>query len=171
MIKKILALVALLTLSVGVASAQTTALVDMEYLMSRLPAYAKAQKQLEEQSQKWQAEVSKIEAEAATLYKAFQAEAGNLNAQQRQSREDAIIAKEKAAYELKRKYFSPEGELVKRREALMKPIQTEIWNSLKEIALARGLQLILDKSTGKIIYADPAIDYSGIVLQKMGYGN
>lgn len=171
MIKKILALVALLTLSVGVASAQTTALVDMEYLMSRLPAYTKAQKQLEEQSQKWQAEVSKFEAEAATLYKAFQAEAGSLNAQQRQAREDAIIAKEKQAYELKRKYFSPEGELVKRREALMKPIQTEIWNSLKEIALARGLQLILDKSTGKIIYADPAIDYSGIVLQKMGYGN
>lgn len=171
MTKKILAFIGLLLLSVGSTWAQKTALVDMEYMMSKIPAYATMTRQLEEQSKKWQAEVTKLENEANALYKRFQAEAANLGQEQRRQQEEAIVAKERTAYELKRKYFGPEGELLKRREALMKPIQTEVWKALKDLAQTGGIQLILDKSTGKIVYADPAIDLSALALQKMGYQN
>lgn len=81
---------------------------------------------------------------------------------------DAIIAKEKAAYELKKKYFSPEGALVKLREQLIKPLQDKVWNSIKNLAVSNGISLVLDKSSGKIIYADPSIDISGAVTQQLG---
>lgn len=171
MYKKIFAFVVLVLASAGVSWAQRTALVDMEYIMSKIPAYATMNRQMEEQSKKWQAEVSKLEQEANILYKKFQAEVAQLSAEQRRVQEEAIIAKERAAYELKRKYFGPEGELVKRRDALMKPIQAEVWKSLKDLAASANIQLILDKASGKIIYADPAIDLSAQALQKMGYGN
>lgn len=171
MIKKILAFIGLLLFSVGSAWAQKTALVDMEYIMGRIPAYATMTRQLEEQSKKWQAEVTKLENEANALYKKFQAEAGALSNEQRRFQEEAIVAKERSAYELKRKYFGPEGELLKRREELMKPIQTEVWKALKDLAQSGGIQLILDKSSGKIVYADPTIDLSALTLKKMGYQN
>lgn len=171
MIQKLYALIVLCLLSVGTSFAQRTALVDMEYLMAKIPAYQTMNRQLDEQSKKWQAEVSQYENEASALYKKFQAEVASLSHEQRKQHEEAIISKERMAYELKRKYFGPEGELIKRRETLMKPIQTEVWKTLKEIATSQGLQLILDKSSGKIIYADPSIDLSAYVLEKMGYRN
>lgn len=170
-ISKIGSIVLLVLLSFGVASAQKAVLVDMEYILSNIPAYTTMNQQLEAQSKKWQDEVTKLENEASTLYKKYQAEASRLSPDLRKAGEDAIVAKEKEAYELKRRYFGPEGELVKKRESLMKPIQTEVWNTLKEIALTHGLQIILDKSSGKIVYADPNADISALVLQKMGYRN
>lgn len=170
-IKKLLGIAFLLFLSVTATSAQKTALVDMEYILSNIPAYTTMNQQLEAQSKKWQAEVTKLENEAGALYKKFQAEASRLSPELRKVEEEAIIAKEKEAYELKRRYFGPEGELVKKRENLMKPIQTEVWNSLKDLALAHGLQIIIDKASGKIVYADPNADISALVLQKMGYRN
>ncbi len=170
-ISKIGSIVLLVLLSFGVASAQKAVLVDMEYILSNIPAYTTMNQQLEAQSKKWQDEVTKLESEASTLYKKYQAEASRLSPDQRKVSEDAIVAKEKEAYELKRRYFGPEGELVKKRESLMKPIQTEVWNTLKDLALTHGLQIILDKSSGKIVYADPNADISALVLQKMGYRN
>lgn len=152
-------------------SAQKVHLVDMEYILSKVPAYLKMNEKLEAQSQMWQNEVKKLEAEASKLYEKFQNDISRLTLEQRRTSEEAIIAKEKAAYELKRKYFAPDGELAKRREAQMKPIQSEVWNSIKELALTNGIQIIIDKSTGKIVYADPAADLSPYVVQKMGYQN
>lgn len=152
-------------------NAQKFALVDVEYIMSKIPAYTTMTRQLEEQSKKWQAEVTKLEQEAEALYKKFQAEVASLTMEQRHRSEEAVISKERLAYELKRKYFGPDGELVKRRESMMKPLQEELWRSLKSLATGSGLQLVLDKSTGKIVYADPNLDVSMQILQKMGYGN
>lgn len=151
-------------------TAQKTALVDMEYILGKLPAYEMMNRQLEDLSKKWQEEVNREETEAQNLYKKFQSDLVFLTPDQKKRQEDAIIAKEKSAYELKRKYFGPEGELFKRREALMKPIQDEVWKSLKELALASGYQIIIDKSSSKIVYADPAADISASVLQKLGFG-
>lgn len=161
----------LIALFVGLVnmSAQKTGLVDMEFVMGKIPAYEKVGKQIEELSKKWQSEVSKQEQEAQALYQRYQAEAAGLSPAQKQQREDAIVAKEKEAYELKRKYFGPEGELMKRREELMKPIQSAVWQALKELAQASDLQIIFDRTSGKIVYADPAIDISAALLQTMGY--
>jgi outer membrane protein len=152
------------------AMAQKFALIDMEYILKNVPAYERANEQLNQVSKKWQAEVDALTQEAQTLYKNYQSEAVFLSAEQKTLREDAIVAKEKEAAELKRKYFGPEGELYKKRESLMTPIQDEIYNAVKDISDMKGYSLILDRaSDAGIIYANPKIDISNEVLSKLGY--
>jgi len=86
----------------------------------------------------------------------------------KKQREESIVALEKQAYELKRKYFGPEGELFKKRESLMKPIQDRVWAAMKELARRGGLQLIIDRSSSKIVYADPGLDISEAVVSTLG---
>lgn len=167
--QKLISLLAVFVLGITTAMAQKTALVDMEYILGKIPAYEMMNRQLEDISKRWQTEVTTEENAAQALYKKYQADAVFLNAEQKKAREEAIIAKEKSAYDLKRKYFGPEGDLVKRRETLMKPIQDEVWKVLKEIALSGGYQLIFDRTSGKIVYADPVADVSSLVLERMGY--
>ena len=152
------------------AMAQKFALIDMEYILKNVPAYERANEQLNQVSKKWQAEVDALTQEAQTLYKNYQSEAVFLSAEQKTLREDAIVAKEKEAAELKRKYFGPEGELYKKRESLITPIQDEIYNAVKDISDMKGYSLILDRaSDAGIIYANPKIDISNEVLSKLGY--
>ncbi|MCR4592576.1 MAG: OmpH family outer membrane protein [Bacteroidaceae bacterium] len=152
------------------AMAQKFALIDMEYILKNVPAYERANEQLNQVSKKWQAEVDALTQEAQTLYKNYQSEAVFLSTEQKTQREEAIVAKEKEAAELKRKYFGPEGELYKKRESLMTPIQDEIYNAVKDISDLKGYSLILDRaSDAGIIYANPKIDISNEVLSKLGY--
>ena len=130
--------------------AQKFALVDMEYILKNIPAYERANEQLNQVSKQWQAEV--------------------LSKEQKQTRQDAIVEKEKQAADLKKKYFGPEGELYKKRSALMSPIQDEIYNAIKDIADLRGYQLVLDRASDTgIIFGSPRIDISSEVLRKLGY--
>ena len=153
-------------------SAQKFALVDMDYIFKNIPAYERAQEQLEQVSKKWQAEVDALTTEAQTMYKNYQNEVTFLSAEQKKARQDAIMAKEKEASDLKRKYFGPEGELFKKRTALMTPIQDEVYNAIKDIAELRGYQLVLDRASDTgIIFGSPKIDISDEVLQKLGYSN
>jgi len=95
-----------------------------------------------------------------------------LSQEQKKAKQDAIVAKEKEAADLKKKYFGPDGELFKKRTALMSPIQEEIYNAVKDIAELRGYQLILDRaSDAGIIFGSPKIDVSSEVLRKLGYSN
>ena len=150
--------------------AQKFALVDMDYILKNIPAYERANEQLNQVSKKWQAEVEVLTTEARTLYKNYQSEAVFLSEEQKTKREDAIVAKEKEAAELKKKYFGPEGELFKKRESLMAPIQEEIYNAVKDICDQKGYSLILDRaSDAGIIFASPKIDISNEVLTKLGY--
>ena len=154
------------------ATAQKFALVDMEYIMSNIPAYERANEQLNQVSKKWQAEVEALDNEAKTLYKNYQNEAAFLSEAQKKEREEAIVSKETEAAELKKKYFGPEGELYKKRTSLIAPIQDEIYNAIKGIASTRGFQLVLDRaSDAGIIFASPSIDISNEVLSKLGYSN
>ena len=152
------------------AQAQKFALVDMEYILKNIPAYERANEQLNQVSKKWQAEVDALTTEAQTLYKNYQNEVVFLSQEQKQAKQDAIVAKEKEAADLKKKYFGPEGELYKKRTALMTPIQDEIYNAVKDIAETRGYQLILDRASDtSIIFGSPKIDISSEVLRKLGY--
>ena len=150
--------------------AQKFALVDMEYILKNIPANERANEQLNQVSKQWQAEVDAITTEAQTLYKNYQNEVVFLSKEQKKDRQDAIVAKEKAAADLKKKYFGPEGELYKKRTALMTPIQDEIYNAVKDIAETRGYQLVLDRASDTaIIFGSPKIDISSEVLRKLGY--
>ena len=85
---------------------------------------------------------------------------------------DVYKRQEKEAAELKKKYFGPEGELFKKRESLMAPIQDEIYNAVKDISDSKGYSLILDRASDTgIIFASPKIDISNEVLTKLGYSN
>lgn len=167
--KKIFIIFAFLTTSLGI-NAQKFALVDMEYILKNIPAYERANEQLTQVSNKWQAEVESLSTEAQTMYKNYQNEVVFLSAEQKKAKQDAIMQKEQAAAQLKQKYFGPEGELYKKRTALMTPIQDEIYNAVKDIADLRGYQLVLDRASDSgIIFGSPRIDISDEVLSKLGY--
>lgn len=151
--------------------AQKFAVLDMAYILKNVPAYERAGEQLNQVSKKWQAEVEALTLEAQTMYKNYQNEVVFLSQEQKKARQDAIMEKEKEAAELKKKYFGPEGELFKKRTALMTPIQEEIYNAVKDIAELRGYQMVIDKTGNSgIIYGSPKADISNEVLQKLGYG-
>lgn len=153
------------------ASAQKFALVDMDYILKNIPAYERANEQLNQVSKKWQAEVEALSTEAQTMYKNYQNEVVFLSQEQKKAKQDAIMDKEKEASELKKKYFGPEGELFKKRASLMTPIQEEIYNAVKDIADLRGYQLVLDRASDTgIIFGSPKVDISNEVLEKLGYG-
>ncbi|MBQ7420923.1 MAG: OmpH family outer membrane protein [Prevotella sp.] len=153
-------------------SAQKFALVDMDYILKNVPAYERANEQLNQVSKKWQAEVEALNTEAGTMYKNYQNEVVFLSEEQKKKRQEAIMQKEKEASELKRKYFGPEGELFKKRASLMTPIQDEIYNAVKDISDQRGYSLVVDRAADAgIIYGSPKIDISNEVLQKLGYSN
>ena len=169
--KKIL-FTALFAVMAIMASAQKFALMDMEYVLKNIPAYERANEQLNQVSKKWQAEVEALNTEASTMYKNYQNEMVFLSQEQKKAKQEEIMKKEKEASDLKRKYFGPEGELFKKRESLMSPIQEEIYNAVKEVSELRGYSLVIDRASDTgIIYGSPKIDISNEVLQKLGYSN
>ena len=169
--KKVIA-VCMFALMAVAAQAQKFALIDMEYILEHIPAYERANEQLNQVSKKWQAEVEALSIQAANLYKNYQNEVVFLSQEQKKAKQEEIMNKEKEAAELKKKYFGPEGELIKKRESLIAPIQDEIYNVVKEISALRGYSLVLDRSSdAAIIFGSPKIDISNEVLQKLGYSN
>lgn len=152
------------------ASAQKFALVDMEYILKNIPSYEMANEQLNQLSQRWQREVDQVYTDANTLYQKYISDKVFLTDEQIKAREEEIVAKEKEATELKAKYFGPEGEMYKKRQSLMKPIQDDVYNAVKKVSEERGYQLIMDRATSSdIIFASPRIDISNEVLAKLGY--
>ena len=168
--KKIFIFAVLAVMGVLGAKAQKFALVDMEYILKNVPSYEMANEQLNQLSQRWQKEVESKGKEAETLYQSYLADKVFLTEEQVKKREEEVVNKEKEATELRYKYFGPEGELYKKRQTLLKPIQDEVYNAVKKLAQERGLQAIFDRaSASDIIFASPTIDVSNDVLAKMGY--
>ncbi len=152
------------------AGAQKFALIDMEYVLRNVPSYEMANEQLNQVSLRWEKEVTELGKEAETMYKNYQSERVFLTDDQKKKREEAIVAKEKEVTDLKYKYFGPEGELYKKRQSLMKPIQEEVYNAVKKVAEEKGYQAIFDRASSQsIVFASPRIDVSNDVLAKLGY--
>ena len=169
--KSVLSIMLLFAISMA-ASAQKFALIDTEYILKNIPAYQSAHEQLQEATKKYQSEVEVIATEAQKMFQDYQAQSSTLSAAQKTKKEDEIVAKEKSAAELKRKYFGPEGELAKMQEKLINPIQDEIYGAVKELSQLHGYDLVLDRaSAAGIIFGNPRIDISDEVLRKLGYSN
>lgn len=152
------------------AMAQKFALVDMEYVLKNIPTYEIANEQVNQMSLRWQKEVDVLAEEADKMYKDYQSNMVFLTDEQKQKREKEITAKEKAAAELRQKYFGPEGDLFVLRQKLMEPIQDEVYNAVKAVSEERGFQCIFDRaSSADIIFASPRIDISNEVPAKLGY--
>ena len=168
--KKLFLISCLLVVCAWMADAQKYALIDMEYILKNIPAYEMTNEQLSQVSKKWQNEVDALQQEAQNMYKTYQSDLVFLSAEMKTKREEEIVKKEQDAQDLKRKYFGADGELYKKRESLMKPIQDEIYNAVKEISEDKGYQLVIDRASAmSIIFASPKIDISNEVLVKLGY--
>lgn len=168
--KKIILLLAIaLTAAIG-THAQKFAMVDMDYILKNVPQYEMANEQLNQLSQRWQREVEQAGKEAETMYQSYLADKVFLTAEQVKKREEEIVAKEKAATELRFKYFGPEGELYQKRQTLLKPIQDDVYNAVKKVSEERGYQAVFDRaSSSDIVFASPRIDISNEVLARLGY--
>jgi outer membrane protein len=154
------------------ANAQKFAYVDTDYILKSIPAYESAQEQLDIMSKDWQAEVETKYAEIEKLYKEYQVEKVLLTEEMKQKREEEIVQKEKAAKDLQKKYFGPEGELFKKRQELIKPIQDDIFNAIKDLAVNGNFAIIFDAAgSANMLYSDPKYDKSDEVLEKLGFKN
>ena len=170
--KKAILLSLLFVACVFTASAQKFSLIDMEYILKNIPAYEQANTQLNQASQQYQSEVEAKAKEAEALYKEYQKASASLSAAQKTQREEAIVAKEKEAAELRKKYFGPEGEMAKKQEALIAPIQDKIYEAVKQISEQKGYAAVVDRGSAQsIIFASPSIDISNEVLSRLGYSN
>ena len=170
--KKIGVLLGLFILTSAMSFAQKYAFVDSEYIRNNIPAFTSAQEQLDKLSKQWEKEVADGYANVEQMYKSYQNEAVLLSQDMKTKREEAIIAKEKEMKALQNKYFGMEGDLFKKREELVKPIQDEILKAIKEIAVDGSYAVIFDTASGgNILFANPKFDISDQILEKLGYKN
>jgi outer membrane protein len=158
-----LALVLGLTFS---AQAQRYCVIDSKYILEKIPDYTKAQKQLDDASQKWQTEVDAKMRNIEQMYKSYQAERPMLSEDARKKREDEIVSKEKEAKDLQKKYFGYEGEVFKLRQSLIKPVQDKVYNAVQQYAQNKSFDMVYDKAGGiTIFYADPKLDKSDDIVK------
>lgn len=162
-------LVAIMTTT---AWGQRFAYVDTEYILDNIPEYQAAEREIEQLSVEWQAELEDMFAEVDRLYREYQAEAPLLPDEMKQEREDEIVRLEQEAKELQMQRFGREGELFSKREELLEPIQDRVHNAVEEIASRGNYAVIFDRAGGvSMIYTDVRYDLSDEVLQNLGYRN
>jgi outer membrane protein len=166
--KKILLFSSIMLLGLAGFS-QKYAIIDTRYILDRMPDYKEAQKQLDDIAANWQKDIDGRQAELDKMYKDYDAEQVMLTEELRKRREDQLFNKEKDLRDLQRKRFGFEGDLFKKRQELIKPIQDKVYNAVQRLAVQRGYDLVLDKSEGiTIIFADPKLDKSEDVLKDLG---
>ena len=169
--KKIIILLfaAMLSVGMGFAKDQSIAYIDMSYILKNLPQYEQANEQLTMLSKRWQKEVDAAQQEARVMATNYQTEQIFLSETMRTEREQEIVKKEQEVLELKRKYFGQDGELYKKREALIKPIQDEIYNAIQDLASEKRIDIVKDRSSDPaLIYMSSKLDISDQVLHKLG---
>ncbi|MCE1199825.1 MAG: OmpH family outer membrane protein [Marinilabiliales bacterium] len=153
-------------------SAQKYAFVDTDYILGKLPSYVAAQEQLDKLSQKYQKELETLHAELDQSFKDFQSEVVLLSQDMKRKREEQIANREKEYKKLQRQYFGPDGELSKKKESLIKPIQDDVFTAIQTIAEQGGYAVVFDKAGNMtMIYTNAKYDLSDQVLQKLGYKN
>jgi len=144
--------------------------VDTDYIMGQIPEYKASQSELDKTSIQWQKEIEAKYSEIDKLYKAYQADAILLTDEMKKKRENEIVNKEKEAKDLQKSRFGVDGELFKKRQELVKPLQDKVYNAIKAVAEKKGLGFIMDKSGQvSILYANSKYDISDDVLVFLGY--
>jgi outer membrane protein len=167
--KKIIILLFSVFLITTATQAQRYAVVDTRYILDRIPEYKEAQKKLDGFSEQWQKEIDQKQQALDKMYKDYEAEQVMLTEELKKKREDEILVREKEVRDLQRRRFGFEGDLFKRRQELVKPIQDKVYNAIQKIAVAKMYDFILDKSEGiTVIFADPKLDRSEDVLRELG---
>ncbi|MFP4663039.1 MAG: OmpH family outer membrane protein [Bacteroidales bacterium] len=169
--KKLVIILSVIFASTGLF-AQKYAYVDTDYVMNNIPTYETAQQQLNELSEQWKGEIDEMKGEIEKMYEDFKSEKVFLTDELKAKREEEIIRKEKEMRQLQQEYFGREGLLFEKRKELLKPIQDDIFNAVKEIAQEGNYAVIFDTANSmNMLYTDPKYDKSDDVLRKLGYKN
>ncbi|MBI1341896.1 MAG: OmpH family outer membrane protein [Terrimonas sp.] len=170
--KKIVLAVCSLFLMTTASLSQRYAVIDTKYILDKMPEYSAAQKQLDDIAAGWQKEIDDKQAELDKMYREFDAEQVMLTDDLKKKREDQLFVKEKELRDLQRKRFGFEGDLFKKRQELVKPVQDKVYNAIQKLAVQRSYDFILDKSEGiTVIFADPKLDKSEDILKELGVRN
>ena len=164
------AVVLLLIADTFSAKAQKFGYVDTEYILANIPDYKEAQGELDKLSIEWQKQLERQYSEIDKMYKNYQAEQILLTEDMKTKREDEIIKKEKEAKEYQKQKFGVDGELFKKRQELVKPVQDKVYQAIADVAAAGGYDIIFDKSSGlTMLYSNSKYNKSDQVLKKLGY--
>ena len=167
--KKALSAICFMLLFLSAANAQRYAVIDSKFILDKLPEYTDAQKRLDQFSELWQQELDQRQAAMDKMVKDFEAEQVMLPDNLKKKREDEIFNKEKELRDLQRKRYGFEGDLFKKRQELIKPIQDRVYNAVQKLAIEKQYDFILDKSEGiTVIFADPKLDKSEEILKSLG---
>ncbi|MEO6612481.1 MAG: OmpH family outer membrane protein [Chitinophagaceae bacterium] len=162
-------LLAFLLATATIGFSQKYAVIDTRYILDKMPDYKQAQKQLDDIAAGWQKDIDGKQSELDGMYKTYEAEQVMLSDDLKKKREDQLFNKEKDLRDLQRKRFGFEGDLFKKRQELIKPIQDKVYNAVQKMAVSRGYDFVLDKSEGiTIIFADPKLDKSEDILKDLG---
>ncbi len=149
--------------------AQRYAVIDSKYILEKLPDYKNAQQKLDQFSEQWQQEIDAKSAQLDKMYKDFDAEQVMLSDELKKKREDELFNREKELRDLQKKRYGYEGDIFKKRQELIKPIQDKVYNAVQRLAVSKLYDFILDKSEGiTVIFADPKLDRSDDVLKELG---
>jgi len=166
--KSLVLLFSCLVISSGLF-AQRYAVIDSKYILEKLPEYKAAQEKLDQFSEQWQQEIDKKSVALDKMYKDYDAEKVMLSDDLKKKREDEIFNADKELKDLQRKRFGYEGDIFKKRQELIKPIQDRVYNAVQKLAVSKLYDFILDKSEGiTVIFADPKLDKSDDVLRELG---
>ncbi|NSL89744.1 OmpH family outer membrane protein [Chitinophaga solisilvae] len=167
--KKLFITAAVVLAMSGAVSAQRYCVIDTKYILENIPEYKESQKKLDAVAEQWQKEIDAKFQEVDKMYKSYQAEQVMLTEELKRKREEEIVAREKDAKDLQKKRFGYEGDLFKKREELVKPIQDKVYNAVQKLSASRMYDFVLDKSGGTtIIFSDPKLDKSEEILRSMG---
>ncbi len=167
--KRILMIAICVCVTAMSAHAQRYAVLDTKFILDKLPEYKEAQKKLDQFSENWQKELDALQNDLNKMYRDFDAEQVMLSDELKKKREMELFNKEKELRDLQRQRFGFEGDLFKKREELIKPVQDKVYNAIQKLAVEKGYDFILDKSEGiTVIFADPKLDRSEDVLKILG---
>jgi outer membrane protein len=170
--KKIVIIILFSLCSVASSFAQKFGYIDTDYIMSKMPEFDKAQKELNKSSEKWQKELEAMKQQADEFRKKFQAEEVLLTEEMKKERQDTLNAKDKAVRDFQKKIFGYEGMLFLKKQELIKPVQDKVFDAVEKVAKAKQLQIVFDKSGDLVmIYTNPVHDYSDFVLEELGLGD
>jgi outer membrane protein len=158
-----------LILNISHTHAQRFAFVDTDYILEQIPEYRSAQQELNRLAERWRDQADRKLEKIDELYSKYQAEQALLPDEVRKQREEEIIAKEKELSKFKNDKFGREGELFKKREELIQPIQDKVFDAVQELARDAALDIIFDKSGAvTMLFANPRYDRSDEVLRNLG---
>ncbi len=167
--KKIVFIISCFLLVAVISNAQRYAVIDSKYILEKLPEYKESQTKLDQFSNQWQQEIEKKQADLDRMYKDYDAELVMLADVLKKKREDELYNREKEVRDLQKRRFGFEGDLFKKRQELIKPIQDKVYVAIQKLAIERSYDFILDKSEGiTVIFADPKLDRSDEVLKFLG---